>query len=146
MYRKLFPLLFLAALIGLIFLQKEAVLPFAEWVASTGIFLEDSGDEGSRIANSTPMTNHAFNQCNIAIRNDINEEFSISFPAEPLQSWSLGNYKYLVNADIELTKASGESFFRKYACQIQYDQGSDMNGVTDSDNWDISGLSGISSL
>jgi hypothetical protein len=133
-------------LIGLIFFQKEVVLPFAEWVASTDLFLEDSGDNGSRIANSTPMTNHAFNQCNIEIRNIIDDETLINFPINPLQSWSLGNYKYLINADIELTNASGESFFRKYACQIQYDEGSDLTGIMDSDNWDISGLSGISSL
>lgn len=140
------PLLFVVTLIGLILFQKEVVLPFAEWVASTDLFLEDTGDEGSRIANSTPMTNHAFNQCNIEIRNNIDDEIAISFPNSPLQSWSLGNYKYLVNADIELTKASGESFFRKYACQIQYEEGSDLEGIMDSDNWDVTGLSGVSSL
>ena len=146
MNKKLLTILFLACLIGLIFFQKEVVLPFAEWVASTDLFLEDSGNDGSRIANSTPMTNHAFNQCNIEIRNIIDDETLINFPINPLQSWSLGNYKYLINADIELINASGESFFRKYACQIQYDEGSDLTGIMDSDNWDISGLSGISSL
>ncbi len=146
MKKKLLPLLFIVTLIGLILFQKEVVVPFAEWVASTGLFLEDSGDEGSRIANSTPMTNHAFNQCNIEIRNTVDEEISINFPQQPLQTWSLGNYKYLVNADIELTKASGESFFKKYACQIQYDEDSDLEGVMDSDNWSVNGLSGISSL
>jgi len=146
MKKKLLPLIFIVTLIGLILFQKEVVVPFAEWVASTGLFLEDSGDEGSRIANSTPMTNHAFNQCNIEIRDTIDEEISIAFPQNPLQTWSLGNYKYLVNADIELTKASGESFFKKYACQIQYDEGSDLEGIMDSDNWSINGLSGISPL
>jgi len=146
MKKKLLPLLFIVTLIGLILFQKEVVVPFAEWVASTGLFLEDSGDEGSRIANSSPMTNHAFNQCNIEIRDTVDEETSITFPLKPLQTWSLGNYKYLVNADIELTKASGESFFNKYACQIQYDEGSDLEGVMDSDNWSVNGLSGISSL
>jgi len=146
MKRKLLPILFLATLIGLILFQKEVVMPFAEWVASTSLFLEDSGDEGSRMANSTPMTNHAFNQCNIEIRSSIDDETSINFPNAPLQSWSLGNYKYLVNADIELTTASGESFFKKYACQIQYTDGSDLEYVMDPENWDVSGLSGISPL
>jgi hypothetical protein len=146
MYKKFLPILFIVSLVGLIFFQKEVVLPFAEWVASSDIFLENSGDEGSRIANSSPMTNHAFNQCNIGVRNEIDEEISINFPNVPLQSWSLGNYKYLINAEIELTTAPGESFFKKYACQIQYDDGSDLSEVMDSDNWDISGLSGISSL
>lgn len=146
MNRKLLPILFLVTLIGLIIFQKEVVLPFAEWVASTDIFLEDSGDEGSRIGTSTPMTNHAFNQCNIEIRKTIDKETLISFPHAPLQSWTLGNYKYLVNADIELTTVSGESFFKKYACQIQYDEGSNLEGVMDSDNWEITGLSGLSSI
>ena len=140
------PLLFVVTLIGLILFQKEVVLPFAEWVASTDLFLEDSGDDGSRMANSTPMTNQAFNQCNIEIQSNIDDEIAISFPTSPLQSWSLGNYKYIVTADIELTKVSGESFFRKYACQIQYDDGSDLAGIMDSDNWEVTGLSGLSSL
>jgi len=146
MKKKLLPLIFIVTLVGLILFQKEVVVPFAEWVASTSLFLEDSGDDGSRIANSTTMTNHAFNQCNIEIRNTVDEEISITFPQKPLQTWSLGNYKYLVNADIELTKASGESFFKKYACQIQYEEDSDLEGVMDSDNWSVSGLSGISPL
>ena len=146
MKKKLLPLIFIVTLIGLILFQKEVVVPFAEWVASTGLFLEDSGDEGSRIANSTPMTNHAFNQCNIEIRNTVDEEIAITFPQKPLQAWSLGNYKYLVNAEIELTKVSGESFFKKYACQIQYDEDSDLEGVMDPDNWSVHGLSGISPL
>jgi len=140
------PFLFLAGLIGLILFQKEAIMPFAEKIAASDLFLEDSDDEGSRIATSTSMTHHAFTQCNKAIRNEIDEETNITFPSEPLQAWSLGNYKYIVNAEIEISDNSGRSFFKKYACQTQYDKGSDLNGVMDSDNWSITGLSGISSF
>jgi len=144
--KKLQPLLFITILIGLIMFQKEAIMPFAEKIAASDLFLEDSGDEGSRIATSTSMTHHAFIQCNKAIRNEIDEETNITFPSEPLQAWSLGNYKYIVNAEIELSENSGSSFFKKYACQIQYDEGSDLEGVMNSDNWSITGLSGISGL
>jgi len=140
------PLLFIAGLIGLIMFQKEAIMPFAEKIAASDLFLEDSGDEGSRIATSTSMTKNAFIQCNKAIRNEIDEETNIAFPSKPLQSWSLGNYKYIINAEIEINDNSGHSFFKKYACQIQYDEGSDLEGVMDSDNWSITGLSGISGL
>jgi hypothetical protein len=146
MNKKLLPILFIVTLLGLLLFQKDVVLPFAEWVASTDLFLENSEDKGSRIANSTPMTSHAFNQCNIEIKNTFNDDISINFPHSALQSWSLGNYKYIINADIELTKASGESFLKKYACQIQYNEDSDLSGVMNSDNWDVLGLSGLSSL
>jgi len=139
-------LLFIATFIGLILFQKDIVMPFAKKIAASDLFLEVSDDEGSRIATSTSMTHHAFIQCNKAIRNKIDEETNVSFPSESLQSWSLGNYKYIINAEIEISDNSGHSFFKKYACQIQYDEGSDLEGVMDSDNWSITGLSGISGL
>jgi len=146
MKKKYVPFLFIITLIALLLFQKDIVMPFAEWVAASDLFLEESGDEGSRMATSTPMTNHAFNQCNIEVRNSIDSDLKITFPNEALQSWSLGNYRYLINTDIELTKSTGESFFKRYACQIQYEEGSDLEGVMDSDNWDVTGLSGISDL
>ena len=115
----------------------------AEKIAASGLFLEDSGDEGSRIATSTNMTNYAFIQCNKEVRDEIDSEINIIFPSEPLKTWTLGNYKYIVNAEIEISSEDGSSLFKKYACHIQYDEGSDQEGVMDSDNWTINGLSGI---
>jgi hypothetical protein len=45
-----------------------------------------------------------------------------------------------------LSSESGSGFFKKYACQIKYDDGADTEGVADSDNWTLYGISGISGL
>ncbi|NOQ13295.1 MAG: hypothetical protein GQ583_02285 [Methyloprofundus sp.] len=142
--KKFTPLIFIVGLVALILFQNKTVMPTVEKIAASGLFLEDSGDEGSRIATTTNMTNYAFIHCNKAIREEIDSEINIIFPTEPLQSWTLGNYKYIVNAEIEVSSADGSSFFKKYACHIQYDEGSNQEGVMDSDNWTINGLSGIS--
>lgn len=146
MKKKFAPLIFIAGLVVLILFQNKAIMPLVEKVASSGLFMEDSGDEGSRIAAASSMTGYAFIQCNKAIREMIDSDTNIIFPSQPLQSWSLGNYKYLINAEIEISSDSGTSFFRKYACQIQYDNGADLEGIMDSDNWSLNGLSGLSGL
>jgi len=123
--------------------QKEAIMPLVMKVVVSDLFLVDSDDEGSRYANSTSMTNYAFMQCNKEIREEIDNETNITFPSQPLQSWSLGNYKYIINAEIELSPPSGAAFFKKYACQIQYEEESDLEGIMDSDNWSVTGISGL---
>ncbi len=144
--KKLYPLIFIVGLVALILFQNKAIMPLVEKIAASDLFLVDSGDDGSRIASVTPMTNHAFIQCNKEVRNEIDSDTEVILPSEPLQSWSLGNYKYLITAEIEITPESGSSFFKKYACQIQYDEGADLEGVMDPDNWSVNGLSGISGL
>lgn len=146
MKKQFFPLIFIAALVALILFQNKTVMPFVEQVASSGLFMVDTGDQGSRLPTSSSMTNFAFIQCNKAVRDQVNENINIIYPSEPLQSWSVGNYRYIINAEIELTQESGTSFFKKYACQIQYDNESNLEGVMDSDNWSLIGLSGISGL
>ena len=146
MPKKILPLIFIAGLVALILFQNKIVMPLVEKIAASDLFLENSGDEGSRIATSTNMTNYAFIQCNKEIRDEIDSETNIIFPSEPLQSWTLGNYKYIVNAEIELSLEDGSSLFKKYACSIQYDEESDLEGVMDPDNWTINGLSGISGI
>lgn len=146
MKKKLLPLTFIVVLIALILFQNKAIMPLAEKVASSGLFMVDSGDEGSRLPTSTSMTNYAFMQCNKVIRTEIDSETTIIFPPEPLQSWTLGNYKYIINAEIEVSSKEGAPFFKKYACHIQYDNEADMEGIMDLDNWSMNGLSGISGL
>jgi len=139
-------LIFVACIAAILIFQYKAVIPFAQMVATSDLFMEDSGDEGSRYPTSTPMTSYAFMQCNKLIREEVDSDITIMFPADPLQSWPLGNYEYLINADIELSSDSGTSFFKKYACKIKYDNGSDLEGVADADNWTLNGLSGLSEL
>ena len=118
-------------------------MPLVMKVVVSDLFLVDSDDKGSRYANNTSMTNYAFMQCNKEIREEIDSETNITFPSQPLQSWSLGNYKYIINAEIELSPPSGAAFFKKYACQIQYEEESDLEGIMDSDNWSVTGISGL---
>ena len=139
-------IIFVACIVGILVFQYQAVIPFAEKIASSSLFLVDSGDEGSRLPASTSMTNFAFIQCNKEIRDEIDSDINIIFPNEPLQSWSLGNYRYIINAEIELISDSDPAFFKKYACQISYDNASDQEGIMNSDNWTLLGLSGISGL
>lgn len=146
MQRKFLPLIFIVGLVALILFQNKAVMPLVKQIAASGLFLEDSGDEGSRISTSTTMTNYAFMQCNKIIREEIDTEVNILFPSEPLQSWSLGNFKYIINAEIEMSNTDGQSFFKRYACHIQYDEGSNIDDALDPDNWTLNGLSGISGL
>ncbi|SCN46751.1 hypothetical protein BPUTEOMOX_1201 [methanotrophic endosymbiont of Bathymodiolus puteoserpentis (Logatchev)] len=42
-----------------------------------------------------------------------------------------------------MTPPSGAGFFKKYACQIQYEEESDLEGVMDPDNWSVTGISGL---
>jgi hypothetical protein len=102
-------LIFVACVAAILLFQYKAVIPFAEMVATSDLFMEDSGDEGSRLPTSTPMTSYAFMQCNKLIREEVDSETTVMFPSEPLQSWSLGNYQYIINAEIELSSDSGSS-------------------------------------
>lgn len=146
MNKKLIPFILVAGVVAILVFQYKAIIPFAETVATSDLFLYDSGDEGSRMASQTEMTNYAFIQCNKEIRNEIDDDIQITLPSEPLKSWSLGNYRYLINADIEVTKEDGTSTFYKYACHIEYDEGSNLEGVMDLNNWSMHGLSGLSDL
>lgn len=143
MLKKFTPLIFIVGLVALILFQNKTIMPAVEKIAASGLFLEDSGDEGSRVSKSTNMTNYAFIQCNKEVRDKIDNEINVVFPTEPLQSWALGNYKYIVNAEIEVISNDGTSLFKKYACSIQYDDKADLEGVMDYDNWSLNGLSGI---
>ncbi|NOQ63623.1 MAG: hypothetical protein GQ582_03840 [Methyloprofundus sp.] len=142
--KKYFPLIFIVGLVALIVFQNKAIMPAVQKVAASGLFMEDSGDEGSRIETSTSMTNYAFNQCNKEVREEIDSEINIIFPTEPLHAWKLGNFKYIINAEIEMTSSDGVSSFKKYACHMQYDNKDDLEGVMESDNWSLNGLSGLS--
>ncbi len=143
MKKKFLPLIFIVGLVALILFQDKAIMPVVEKIAASDLFLEDSGDEGSRIATTTDMTNYAFMQCNRAIKEELDNETNVIFPSTPLQSWALGNYKYIVNAEIEVATEDGSTFFKKYACHIEYDEEDNLEAVMDADNWTINGISGI---
>jgi len=139
-------LIFIVALTTLLLVQKEVVMPFVYKIIQSDLFLVDSNDQGGQDSISTPLTALAFNHCNGYIKSKLNSDTSASFPEKPINAWSLGNYQYVINAEIELTNATTGTSTKKYACRINYKNGDDQEGIIDPANWSIEGLSGLDSL
>lgn len=137
-------LLFIVSLVALLVFQSKAVMPFVYDVVSSDLFLEESDDQGSQMKISNDMTHLAFTHCNTYIKGD--SDFSINFPKEPINAWSMGNHQYVVNADIEIIPADGVSFTRRYACHINYTEQDDLSVANNFDNWSVKGLSGLNDL
>jgi hypothetical protein len=95
---------------------------------------------------STDMTRFAFNQCNAYVAKDLGSKFSVVFSKEPINSWDIGNYEYVINADIQIAEASSLAVTKRYACNIKYKNKDNVAGVSDANNWTIDGLSGIGDL
>ena len=138
--------LFVICLVALLVFQYKAVMPLLYDIAASDLFLVDSDDKLNRLSNNTLMTDNAFIQCNSHIANELFPEHSFTFPDQPLNAFSLGNYEYLINAEIEVLPADAASFSRKYACRIKYGNDNDTTGLSDSSNWSINGLSGLNDI
>lgn len=136
-------LIFIAGLVILLVFQAKVVMPYVYDIAASDLFLENSGDEANRASSTTPMTEAAFNQCNIFIASDYFSNDTVSFSDSPINAFSLGNFRYIINADINIQPSDGTSFSKRYVCRIQYSDGQDMSGISDSDNWPIDGISGL---
>jgi len=130
-------------LVALLAFQAKVVMPYVYDIAASDLFLEDSGDESLRTSTSNEMTTAAFLQCNNYIADEILPDNTISFPTTPINAFSLGNFRYVVNADIDIQPADSASFIKRYVCRIQYSDGDDKTGLLNSDNWSIDGLSGL---
>lgn len=139
-------ILFVVCLIALVLFQAKVIMPFVYEVVSSDLFLEESDDVAELNAINTDMTGYAFDQCNIYIANELDSDFTASFTAQPINAWGIGNYQYVINADIDLTPTDAQTFTRRYVCRIKYDKGNDQSGVTNPDNWTIEGVSGLEEL
>jgi len=139
-YRFLF---FIVGLIILLLTQYKFVMPFIYKVASSDLFLVDSKDQSSQQPISTPLSNIAFMHCNNYIKSELGPDVTIVFPEKPLNAWTLGNYQYLISAEISVSGDKTSDGSKKYACRITYNNGDDQEGALDFDNWSIIGLSGI---
>lgn len=137
-------LLFVACLVGLLAIQIKFFLPVMRDIAASDLFLVDSKDDANPMAISNDMTALAFSHCNTYIKNELGEEKSVSFPGQPTNAWSLGNYEYIVNADVEISGKDAPSSVHHYVCRIQYANGDDTSGAANYENWDIEGLTGLS--
>ena len=136
-------LLLIAGLAALLLTQYKLIMPFIYKVAASDLFLIESNDNASQLPISTPLSDIAFRQCNSYIKSKLGTDVEISFPEKPLNAWSLGNYQFLISAEVNITGDSANSGQKKYACRINYDKGANQEGALDFDNWSVIGLSGL---
>lgn len=136
-------IVFAICLAALLAIQIKFFLPFMYDIAASDLFLVDSKDQASLMPISNDMTTLAFTHCNNYIKSDAGEDASLSFAGQPTNVWSLGNYEYIVNADVEIGNKEGPATMRHYACRIQYEKGDDTSGATEFDNWSVNGVSGL---
>jgi hypothetical protein len=143
---KKYSMLFLIVGIGflLIFMQK-VVLPLVYDVVKSDAFLVDSKDQGSQLPISNSMTDLAFLHCNNYVKSELGTDANITFSDKPLNAWSLGNYQYVVNGEITITSPANTST-KKYACRITYENGDNLDGSSDFNNWAIEGIDGIDGI
>jgi len=139
-------ILFIVCLAALLALQVKVVLPLMYEVAGSGLFLEESKDAASPLPISNDMTLLAFNFCNTNIAKDQGDDKTVSFANQPTKVWSLGNYEYIVNADVEVTPKDAPGNMHHYVCRIQYTKGDDLSGSADIENWNFEGVNGMDAL
>lgn len=144
---KKYTLLFFIVSLGILLLvQSKVVMPLVYKVIQSDLFLVDSKDQGGQDPISNSLTKLAFSHCNNFIKSKLGSDVSVNFPEKPLNAWSLGNYQYVVNAEIDITSATASTVTKKYVCRINYKNGDNEEGSVDFANWSIEGLSGLDSF
>ena len=136
-------IIFGACLAVLLALQIKFIQPLLFKVAASDLFLVESKDEANAMAISNDMTALAYGHCNNYIKNEVGEEKSVSFTGQATNAWSLGNYEYIVNADVEISGKDAPGAIQHYVCRIQYTEGDDTSGASNFENWNVVGLTGI---
>ena len=106
-------LIFIVGLSTLLLLQSKVIMPFVYKVIQSDLFLVDSKDQGGQSPISTPLTGLAFMHCNNYIKSRLGPNVSINFSEKPINAWSLGNYQYVINAEIDVTSATASTLTKK---------------------------------
>jgi hypothetical protein len=133
-------------LAALFLAQQKIVMPLIYDVIKSDLFLVDSNDKASQLPISTHLTEIAFTHCNKYIKSKLKPEVSVTFPDKPINAWSLGNYQYVINAEVTISTAPSKTSTQKYACRIAYKNGDNQEGVSDFDNWTVDGVSGLDKI
>jgi hypothetical protein len=144
--KKYYFIILLAGLAVLILFQQKVIMPLVLDVVKSDLFLKENKDLASQIPITSSLTNLAFIHCNTFIKADLGSDTSITFPDKPLNVWTLGNYHYVVNAEINVSKDSATPITKKYACRIDYKNGDDEEGSAEYDNWSIEGVDGLEDI
>lgn len=143
---KKYSILFLIIGLGaMVLLTQKVILPLVYEVVKSDAFLIESKDQGGQLPIANSMTEMAFAHCNNYIKSELGDSSSLKFSDKPLNSWSLGNYEYVINAKATVTNDS-KAETKKYACRIAYKNGDDLSGATDIANWSVEGIDGIEGL
>lgn len=135
-------LILIVGLLTLSLSQQKFVMPLVYDVIKSDLFLVESKDKGSDLPVSTPLSNIAFMHCNNYLKSKAESDTSISFAEKPLKAWDIGNYQYVINAEVSITDSAGTST-KKYACRITYNKGDNEEDALNIDNWSIIGVSDL---
>jgi hypothetical protein len=141
--KKYFFLTLIAGLAVLIFFQQKVIMPLVLDVIKSDAFLMENKDLPSQLPVSTALTSLAFAHCNSYIKTELGPDVTVVFSEKPINVWTLGNYHYVVNADITITHDLSDSSTKKYACRIDYKNGDNEEGALDFNNWSIEGIDGL---
>jgi hypothetical protein len=141
-FKKYRILILIVGLLSLSLSQQKFVMPIIYDIIKSDLFLVDSKDKGSDAPVSTPLSNIAFMHCNNYIKSKADADTSISFPEKPLKAWDIGNYQYVISAEINVTDKSGTNT-KKYVCRITYNNGDNQEDALNIDNWSIIGVSNL---
>ncbi len=139
-------ILFFIILIALLVFQAKVIMPILYDIAASDFFLEDSEDEANRISTNSTMTDAAYDQCNFYVANELLPDLTFTFSKQPLNAFSLGNYSYVINADLKIIPNNAASYTRRYVCRIKYLNEDDNTGLSDFENWSIDGFSGLDNI
>lgn len=130
-------------IVGLLLLslsQYKFLMPFIYDVIKSDLFLVDTKDMGSDLPVSTPLSNIAFTHCNNYIKSKSAPDETITFAEKPLKAWDMGNYQYLINAEINSTSAASGSVTKQYTCRITYEKADNEEDALNIENWSIIGV------
>lgn len=144
---KKYPTIVLIVGLGVLFFtQQKVVMPLVYEVIKSDFFLVESNDKASQLPISTHLTELAFNHCNTYIQKELDSAVKASFPVKPINAWSLGNYQYVINAEVTLTPENSTPNIHKYACRITFNNGDNQEGANDFNNWTVEGVSGLDKM
>ena len=139
-------IVFVACLAVLLAIQIKLLQPWLLDVASSDLFLEETQDLANPMAISNDMTALAFTHCNSYINKELNSDQAATFSTQPTNAWSIGNYEYIVNAEVDIASKETPSTAYHYVCRIQYDKSDDLSGGNNYENWTIEGVTGLPDL
>jgi hypothetical protein len=118
-------------------------MPVIYSVIQSDLFLVNSKDKGSDLPVSTPLSNIAFLHCNNYIKSKSTPDTTVSFSEKPLKAWDIGNFQYVIHAEINMTTNSSVPVTKNYVCRITYNKGDNEEDALNIDNWTIVGVSDL---